>query len=126
MLPSARRAGLREATDRAGPDRAWRCLTRRRRWPSRTTRGCGLGGRLRRQSEIGEGAIKLPIQDEPRHLSGADVEQVCTFSRHLPDLKSARLCDPAIAVKHQHALVVKFAELLGRDAVLRISVEHAT
>src|SRR5689334_10636697 len=24
MLPSARRAGLREATDRAGPDRAWR------------------------------------------------------------------------------------------------------
>src|SRR2546421_12751842 len=133
MVRSARHAGLCETTDRTGPrpplpyPAAWLAKQSRRSGVTQGVRAYAdrprsVRVRLRRQAEIGEGAIKLPIEDEPRHLAVADVEQVCTFCRHLTDLQAARLGDAAIAMQHQDPLVVKFAELLGRDAILRVSV----
>src|ERR1700704_760179 len=71
---------------------------------------------LRSEAEVGEGALALPIADQPRHLAITDVEQ---FRPLLPDFQSARLAAPTEVAEHENALNVKLTKLV-RHGVKRL------
>src|SRR2546423_15338806 len=75
-----------------------------------------LRHRLLLEAEVGEGAVALSVQNEPRHLAVPDVEHSGSVCAHLPEVQSA--CLAAAAGRHgdKDALVIKLAVLVRFDA----------
>src|SRR5271166_1435787 len=69
-----------------------------------------LGHRLLRQAEVGEGAVAVFVEDEPRDAALSKLEQV---REPFFDLDSTRLAAPADAPGHEHTSTVKLAVLVN-------------
>src|SRR6059058_3640014 len=67
---------------------------------------------LRSEAEVGERVLALPVEDDPRHLAVADVEQARCVRPHLPEPRAAGLATRTDAVEHEDAFVVELAVLL--------------
>src|SRR3954468_17835231 len=72
-----------------------------------STFSCDIG--LLRKAEIGERTLAVEVNDESRHLAGADLKHRRCLRGHLRYLQPACLTAPAPMLKHKNALVVKFA-----------------
>ena len=65
--------------------------------------------------QVGERLLAVEVEDEPRHLAGADVEQARPLAPQLAELvelQSTRLSSAEHMDQHEHALVVELAVLL--------------
>src|SRR3954454_10390177 len=82
--------------------------------PDRRSPRSGLGASLLLgHAEVGQGAVAVEVDDEPRHLAIAELEHVGSVRAHLIDLNSASLATPAAVDQHEHVVVVERAVLLG-------------
>src|SRR5215207_3186660 len=72
--------------------------------------------RLLLKADVGERALAIPVEHEPRHLSAANMEHVRPLHLDVPDLHPARLSSPAEVHKHEHPLLVERAVLVGLGA----------
>src|SRR5271166_2574105 len=69
-----------------------------------------LGHRLLRQAEVGEGAVAVFVEDDPRDAALSKLEQV---REPFFDLDSTRPAAPADAPGHEHTSTVKLAVLVN-------------
>src|SRR6266566_3907200 len=67
-------------------------------------RGGGVG--LLREAEVGERVLAVPVEDDPRHLVVADVEEARCVRPHLPEPQAACLATRTEAVEHEDTLAV--------------------
>jgi hypothetical protein len=65
-----------------------------------------------RQAELGEAALVVRPEYEPRDLAPADMEQVRCPRPHLPELHTTRLAASNHAEEHEDTLVTKLPILL--------------
>jgi hypothetical protein len=63
----------------------------------------------RSKAEVGEGALALPVLDEPGDVAVADVEHMRSL---LGNLQPASLAAPAAADEHEHPMTIQLAVLL--------------
>ena len=75
-----------------------------------------LRHRLLLEAEVGEGAVALPVSDQPGHLPVANVKHSSYLRLHLPDLDSACLAAPAVVTDDEYSFCVKLA---GSPTALR-------
>src|ERR1035437_6300288 len=68
--------------------------------------------------QLDERALAIQVDDEPRHLAAADVEQARCLRPYLPELQSALLAAPAEAPEHENTLAIELAVLVRLKAVL--------
>src|SRR5439155_2131111 len=73
---------------------------------------------LRGQPHVGEWALAVEADDEPRYLAVAEVKQSRSLPGHLRDLHPACLAAPAEVLEHENALVVKSPVFLYDTAEL--------
>src|SRR2546429_4537148 len=79
---------------------------------------CARGAVLRGEAEVGERALAVQVEDEPRHLAVANVEQRCSVCPYLPQLQSADLSVSGAVDERQDALAIELAVLLHHRSVL--------
>src|SRR5437764_1242867 len=60
--------------------------------------------RLVLQAEVGEGAVAVPVEDQPRDLAAADVEQGRYFRRPEAEVQPAGGAAAGVSSKDEHAL----------------------
>src|ERR1700736_3509378 len=85
-------------------------------WPPTRKRLRVRGVALRSETEVGERALALPVEEELRHRAVADVEHVGSFRVDLPDVHAARLAAPAVVDEHEDTLAVHLAVLVDHVA----------
>ena len=80
---------------------------------------------LLRQAEVGEAALLVRVENEPRDLAAADVKQVRCLRPHFPELHSTPLTASNDMEEHKDALIVELPILIHFGAVLLPSAEKA-
>src|SRR3954451_19694403 len=73
---------------------------------------------LLRKAEVSEAALAILVENEPRDLAAADVEQIGCFRSYIPELHATRLATSNHVQQHEHALVVEVPIPLHFSAVL--------
>src|SRR5271165_874018 len=70
---------------------------------------------LRREAEIGKGAIAMVVLDDPRDQLVSQVEHACTLVLNSRALRPAFLHSSRVAVEHKDTLTIQLPVVLRRD-----------
>jgi hypothetical protein len=80
---------------------------------------------LLRQPRVGESVLAVEVEDEPRHLAAADVEEVCSLRLHSSELQPARPAAPTSVDEHEDTLIVQLAVVVHLATVTLPGVQDA-
>src|SRR5438552_13903971 len=84
----------------------------------------GVG--LRREAEVGEGAVGVQVVDDSDDAAIAEVEYGGDPCVHLTEVNSARLTAPAMADQHKDTFTVEFSVLLCHGTVAAPGAQEVT